>query len=264
MTLPAGGRLLRCLLIGMAWAHAQAGPPFRTDDPQPVDLGHVELYLFSSGQRTTGNHSGIGPALEFNAGILPDTQVHVVVPWAYDRTQGVPTQSGLGDLEVGLKYRFLHETAALPQVGVFPLVEIPTGRSEQGLGSGHTQVLLPVWVQKGWGPWTTYGGCGWWRNPGAENRNWHYAGWLVQRDLGEKVTLGAEVFRATAATVTGRASTGINVGGQVNVSEKHHVLFSVGRNVSGDRQSTFYLGYQLTAGPFGALRDWLRPGHPHT
>lgn len=239
-----------------------AGPPFHTDDPEPVELGHLELYLFAAGVRAQGS-SGAGPALEFNYGILPDTQFHLVVPWAYDRPRGQPSQGGMGDTELGVKFRFLHETATLPQIGVFPLVELPTGNPDRGLGSGHTQVYLPVWLQKAWGPWTTYGGYGWWRNPGAGNRNWTYAGWLLQRELGEKLTLGAEAFRTSAPAWGAQSAAGINAGGQVNLSKAHHVLFSAGRQVSGAAQTWFYLGYQFTAGPFGDLKEGFhhpRPG----
>jgi hypothetical protein len=229
-----------------------------------VDLGHLELYLFSAGQRLPGGNTGIGPAVEFNFGMLPDTQFHVIVPYAYNQPKGTPAQDGLGDTEVGIKYRFLHETDTLPQVGIFPMVELPTGKVDKGLGSGHTQVFLPIWGQKSWGPWTTYGGYGWIRNPGDGNRDWSYAGWLVQRDFGEKLTLGVEAYRNTAMTIGGLASTGFNAGGQLNLSEKHHILFSAGRNVIGEKQSNFYLGYQLTTGPFGSLGDWFRRGHPHS
>jgi hypothetical protein len=251
----------RPLLLLAMGLELSAGPPFLTDDPEPVDLGHLELYLFSMGGRIPGESSGFGPALEFNYGLLPDTQFHLIVPYAYDRTQGLPSQGGFGDTEVGIKYRFLHEAGGLPQIGIFPFVEIPTGDADKRLGAGHTRVYLPVWAQKAWGPWTTYGGYGWWRNPGDGNRNWTYAGWLLQRDLGEKLTLGAEAFRTTAMTWTGQASTGFNMGGQVNLSAKHHFLFSAGRNVTGETQTYFYLGYQLTAGPLGNLGDWFHRPH---
>ena len=264
MTTYLGRKALRSLLLGLMWLPSYAGPPFKTDDPQPVELGHLELYLFSAGQHLPGSSTGIGPAVEFNYGILPDTQFHVIIPYAYNRSQDTLTQSGVGDTELGVKYRFVHETDTLPQVGLFPLVEIPTGSAGKGLGSGHTQIYLPVWVQKSWGPWTTYGGYGWWRNPGAGNRDWSYAGWLVQRDLGEKLTLGMEAFRNTALTMGGQASTSFNAGGQVNLSEKHHILFSAGRNVTGDKQSIFYVGYQLTTGTFGSLGDWFRQGRTHS
>lgn len=250
-----------CLLVAMGVsACLTAGPPFRTDDPEPVALGHFEAYLFAAGAREPGHSSGLGPALEFNYGVLPDTQFHLVVPSAYDRLEGGPSRRGLGDLEVGVKVRLLEETPDLPQVGLFPLVELATAGA--GLGAGHTQVYLPLWLQKAWGPWTTYGGVGWWRNPGRENRNWTYLGWLLQRDLGERLTLGAEAFHTTATTVSDRPASGINAGGQVNVTPRHHVLFSLGRNVSGGAQTFAYLGYQLTGEGFGDLRHWLGRDRP--
>jgi hypothetical protein len=260
-------RIAIALMLGALGVELAAGPPFRTDDPEPVELGHLELYLFSLGQRLPGDSSGFGPAVEFNYGILPDTQFHVIVPYAYDRSQGLPSQGGLGDTEVGLKYRFLHESENLPQVGIFPFVEIPTGNADRRLGAGHTQVYLPIWLQKAWGPWTSYGGYGWWRNPGDGNRNWTYTGWLLQRDLGEHLTLGVEAFRTTAMTWSGLAATGFDVGGQVNLTPMHHLLFSAGRNVTGATQTYFYLGYQLTTGTFGNLGDWFnhsRSGGTHS
>ncbi|HZU54111.1 MAG TPA: transporter [Holophagaceae bacterium] len=252
-------RVLACFLLCAGFCFpAWAGPPFKTDDPAPVDLGHLEFYAFAAGQRGTGDSSGAGPAFEFNYGILPETQFHIVVPVAYDRPEGGPSQRGLGDTEVGFKVRFLKETDTLPQIGIFPLVEIPTGDAEKGLGAGHTQVYIPIWIQKSWGAWTTYGGYGWWRNPGEGARDWSYAGWLLQRDLGQRLTLGGELFHTTASTADGRSSNGFNLGGQVNFGEKHHLLFSAGRNFSGETQSYFYFGYQLTTGTFGNLGDWFR------
>lgn len=250
--------MLKHLACFLACAALCAGPPFKTDDPEPVELGHLEFYVFAAGQRTAGDSSGLGPAVEFNYGILPETQFHLVLPLAYDRPEGGPSQRGLGDTEVGFKVRFLTETDTRPQIGVFPLVEIPTGNADKNLGAGHTQVYLPIWVQKSFGPWTTYGGYGWWRNPGAGNRDWSFAGWLLQRDLGEHVTLGGELVHSTAATLDGQASDAVDLGGQVNFGEKHHLLFSLGRAFHGDRQTSFYLGYQLTTGTWGNLGDWFR------
>lgn len=121
-------KALRPLFLGLLGVAAHAGPPFRTDDPQPVDPGHLELYLFAAGQRAAAGSTGVGPAVEFNYGILPDVQFHAIVPYAYNRPQDAPARAGLGNTEAGSKVRFIHETATLPQVGIFPLVEISTGR----------------------------------------------------------------------------------------------------------------------------------------
>lgn len=169
-------------LLAIIATSARAGPPFRTDDPEPVEYRHSEIYVVwegTSGHVAPDADTGSLPQLEFNYGILPDVQLHVIAPFAYLSTAGGRTLRGYGDTEVGVKYRIVHEAKSLPQVGIFPLIELPTGDAARGLGSGHTQVFLPVWVQKSWGDWTSYGGAGWWRNPGAGQRNWTYLGWLA-------------------------------------------------------------------------------------
>ena len=77
---------------------------------------------------------------------------------------------GYAYTELGLKYRFVQETENFPQIGIFPIVEIPTIKNNE-FGNGMTQVYIPVWAQKSWGNLTTYGGGGYWINPGANNRN---------------------------------------------------------------------------------------------
>ncbi len=84
----------------------------------------------------------------------------MIVPLAYNHPKGEATQYGLGDMELGVKYRFLHEIETTPQAAVFPIVLLPTGNDKKGLGEGYVQVLLPLWIQKNWGPWTIYGGGG--------------------------------------------------------------------------------------------------------
>ena len=148
---------LIALCVGMNMTLATgtfAGPPFLTDDPEPVDYQHWETYLFTLGDYS-GGYTVEGPALELNYGVLPDTQLHLVVPLTTVSGGSTPTVFGLGDTEFGIKYRFLHETNGWPQIGIFPMAELPTGDSDRGLGNGRTWFRLPLWLQKSWGPWTT-------------------------------------------------------------------------------------------------------------
>jgi hypothetical protein len=140
-----------CLNLILA-THAFAGPPFLTDDPEPVDYQHWEAYLFANGDHTSGGYIINGPAVELNYGVLPDTQLHLIVPMTTVGSGGVPTVSGLGDTEFGIKYRFLHETNGWPQIGIFPMAELPTGDADRGLGNGRTWFRLPLWAQKSFGP----------------------------------------------------------------------------------------------------------------
>jgi len=86
--------------------------------------------------------SGTAPHFEINYGIFPEMQIHIIVPLAFSHPKIGNSAYGPGDVELGLKYRFVNETSSMPQVGVFPLLEIPTGNAEKGLGSGNAQVFI--------------------------------------------------------------------------------------------------------------------------
>ncbi len=163
---------------------ALAGPPFLTDDPEPVDYHHWEFYLASIQQYIPGESDATLPHIEVNYGAIPNLQLHLVAPMGYINGPDGP-KYGYSNTELGIKYRFVRETDNVPQLGVFPLVEVPTGDKAQDLSNGAAQVYLPVWIQKSWGKFTTYGGSGYWLNYGPESKNWLFAGWLAQYDLSD-------------------------------------------------------------------------------
>ena len=228
---------------------ARAGPPFLTDDPEPVDFRHWEAYLFASGDRTDTGNAVNAPAAELNYGILPDTQLHLVVPLASVTAPGGAGESGLGDAEFGIKFRFAHESATAPQAGIFPMIELPTGSAARGLGNGRAWYRLPLWLQKSWGSWTTYGGGGIALNSAPGQRNHGFAGWLLQRDLGPHLTLGGEVYSEEAEAAGGRGFTAANLGGSWNLTGHTSILFSVGRSFHGERHTLWYISLYRTWGP---------------
>lgn len=120
-------------LAVLAPATAWAGPPFITDDPETVEYQHGEFYIASQYANNKDSKEGTAPHFEFNYGIIPDVQLHLLVPLAFVHPNGGPTMYGFGDTEVGVKYRFLHETDSVPQVGTFPIVHLPTGDSDRAV-----------------------------------------------------------------------------------------------------------------------------------
>ncbi|MBF0527000.1 MAG: transporter [Deltaproteobacteria bacterium] len=229
---------------------AWAGPPFLTDDPEPVEYKHGEVYLATQFRydRDAGKSMTL-PHMEVNYGLLPNLQIHLITPFAYIRPTGGDAHYGYGDTEVGAKYRFIQESELCPMVATFPLLEIPTGNKDNGLGSGEVQAFIPLWLQKSWGPWTTYGGGGYWINPGAGRNNYGFFGWAVQRELTKQLTLGTELYHKMSSEDGGESETGFNVGAIVNFTENHHLLFSAGRDISGSNLFSGYLAYQFTFGP---------------
>jgi len=253
------------LLVGAPMANA--GPPFITDDPEPVELHHWEVYIFSLYTRTHHDDFAQVPAVEVNYGPLENVQLHVIAPLTISESDAEPAHYGYGDTELGLKYRFIQESDWLPQVGTFPLVEVPTGDSGRGLGNGQTQIFVPVWLQKSFGKdkeWTSFGGGGLWYNPGPDHRNFWRLGWELQRDFGEHFTFGGEVYHETpsaqfpnsaslpgslptiAAPAGAHGHTAFNLGGYINFDEHHHLLFSAGRDIDGPIRFASYLGFQFT------------------
>ena len=243
---PGLRRAALAAVLLLAPARGQAGPPYLTDDPEPVEHRHWEFYVASQDALTADTASGTAPHLELNYGVLPGVQLHVIVPLAYARPSGGPTSFGIGDAELGVKVRLLGEGRRRPMVGIFTQFELPLGDASRGLGTGHLHVLIPLWLQKSFGPWTTYGGGGYWINPGEGNRNYWFAGGLVQRRLSDLAALGAEVYYTTPDEVGGRSSLSFNLGLVVDLSERHHLLVSAGRSIVGDTRFQAYLGYQLT------------------
>lgn len=223
-----------------------AGPPFVTDDPVPTDYQHWEVDFFSTYNRTDDSTGGALPALEVDYGLLPDLQLHLITPAAYGRETGGHAEYGYGDTEIGAKYRFIHEKNWVPDVAIFPLVELPTGDEQRGLGNGKAQIFIPVWLQKTFGPWTTFGGGGFWHNPGDENRDFWLVGWELQRDFGKHLTVGGELYHATSSASGENGHTAFNLGGFWNLDEHRHVLFSFGRDIDGPTRFACYLGLQLT------------------
>jgi hypothetical protein len=226
-----------------------AGVPFVTDDPETVERGHFEIDAAASGTVRQGSHFGMLPGVEVNYGLLDNLQVSAKVGMSFMHETGERTHYGFGDTELGVKYRFLTEDDAgwRPQVAFAPSVTLPTGNQQLGLGDGHAHVLLPLWVQKSIGDWTTYGGGGYVVNSHAEPKGYWTAGWVVLRKLGEKLQLGGEVFYTGAASVTDPSSVAFNLGGIYGLTEHDRILFSVGRgltHVSDTNRFSYYIGYQ--------------------
>src|SRR5579864_1055972 len=105
---------------------AWAGPPFRTDDPEPVEYQRWEFNGFSQATHVRGDTSGALPGVEVNYGAVPDVQLHILAQAGFDKPSGGRWHSGFGDTEFGVKYRFVQEDPAgwRPMVGIFPAIDV--------------------------------------------------------------------------------------------------------------------------------------------
>src|SRR4030088_2613598 len=87
---------------------ALAGPPYLSDDPEPTDYKHYEIYTFSNGTATRDGRSG-EMGIDFNYGAAPDLQLTATLPAGFESQNGSHTNVGPSNIELAAKYRFLRQ-----------------------------------------------------------------------------------------------------------------------------------------------------------
>ena len=217
------------LATGALAAPANAGPPFLTDDPEPTDLRHWEIYapLFEIEGKNENYEGSLGA--EFNYGAAPDLQITLGIPFAYSHDHG-GVHAGLGDLEVSAKYRFYHDESAGIQLAAFPGISLPI--ATRGLGSDHVTAFLPIWGQKDFDHWSIFGGGGYAINSGTGNRNYWTGGIALTHEVSDSLLMGIEADRQGADEVGGRASTSLGIGAIVQLPRPFRLLASAGPTFS--------------------------------
>jgi hypothetical protein len=229
---------------------ALAGPPFVTDDPEPVDAQHFEITMAAQESLRAHGRTGSFPGVDINYGVVPDVQLHLGLSMPLAKDDGQSLHYGYGDTEVGVKVRFVEEEDAgwQPQVAIYPNLELPTGNARMGLGSGYQRVFLPVWLQKSFGDWTTYGGGGYWLNQHGDNRNYWFAGSVVQRKITDSLSLGGEIFEQGKQSSDTRVSAGYNIGVMIDIDAANHIIMSAGNGLYNSYSTnvfSYYAGYQV-------------------
>jgi hypothetical protein len=219
-----------------AAAPAFAGPPYLTDDPIPTDTGHWEIYAFSAGdgeRSTLDDESGF----DVNYGPVPNVQLTATLPLAISHDPASGWRSGTGDLELGVKYRFVDDGKNGLSAAIFPRVILPTSSV---LNGEKSRFLLPMWVEKDFeGGTSIFGGGGYEINPGPGNRNFWGEGLAVTQQLSKQLSLGAEISRQGPDTTDGTAQTSAGIGAILKLSA-HYALLASGGPTFADHRTGYH------------------------
>lgn len=203
---------------------AIAGPPYLTDDPIPTDLGHWEIYGFAAGEGF-GRSLDMDVGTDLNYGAVKDVQLTATLPLSFVRDE-TGWSRGSGDVELGVKYRVVHDERSGVSVAVFPRVILPTSWLA---ANGKTRILLPVWIGKDFAGGTSlFGGGGYLINPGPGNRNAWQAAAALTHDLGKDVSIGAEVAQQSPDTIGGTSQTRAGAGAIIHLAGPASLLLSGG------------------------------------
>lgn len=234
-------RFIATVVAGLgAGAVAFAGPPFVTDDPEPTDEGHYEVYAFAQGSGARdGTSASFG--IDFNYGAASDWQLTAVVPIELDSPVSGPDVAGIGNIELAAKYKFLHQEDVGWDVAVFPRVFLPSASAQ--VGDKQFSLLLPLWAGRDWGNWSTFGGGGCVLHRGGDAQDYCLAGWALTRRLLPNLTVGAEAVYQGADSKGGRVFTGAGAGLIYDVSENLHLLAYAGPGLQNAAENGRYSWY---------------------
>jgi hypothetical protein len=204
---------------------AIAGPPYSTDDPEPVEAGHWEIIPGVAGSHESGVTAG-ELAFDISYGLAEGVQLTLVAPVLYEHSQSL--RSGLGRVETEVKWRF-HEQrddSFVPEMAFAPTVIWPTAAA--GYDSDSASFLLPLWMHKDIGEWSVFGGGGYQINPDEHRRDSWEAGIAIARKLGERLEVGAELFHEKPDVPIERSFTILDVGVEWQLSQNWSLMGSAG------------------------------------
>lgn len=218
-------RSLAAFLLVSAASGAVAGPPYLTDDPVPTDTGHWEIYAFTAGE---GHRATLDEDVGFdlNYGPVKAVQLTATVPLSFSHDPFEGWRGGTGDLELGVKYRFIDDAKAGISAAIFPRAILPTASHAPG---GKVRFLLPLWIGKDFAGGTSlFGGGGYELNPGAGKQNFWQAAAALTHELDKNVSLGGELAWQQSDAVGGTNQFRAGLGGIFKISKHYSILVSGG------------------------------------
>jgi len=209
--------LLAAVLLWPSAAAAQQ--PFYTDDADVTPRGKVHFDFFNEydwlkdGQAPHQRQNTFN--VKMNYGLTDHLELDLDSPLLtiMNDASAVPRRpTGIGDTNMGFKYRFMpqREESSTPEVAIATYVEVPTGNTTTGLGSGLADLwiygVLQKWIVRDRVVLSVNGGYLFYGNTstgvvGITKARGHVAtmGASVIRKFTDKLSLGAEL---TAAATT--------------------------------------------------------------
>jgi hypothetical protein len=279
--------LLAAFLLA-ATAHAQGGPPFKTDDPETPGNQHWEINFGWLGGRNPGDGAYSIPDFDINYGLGDRIQLKYEIPIAVHEVRGttgnveqnsVPipgrVEVGLGESLLGVKWRFYQHTAGVStartsqgeapeanfSISTYPQLSLnnPTSSVRRGIVSSGPQFLLPMEANARIGPIRVDGELGYWFTDGNVPQSW-VRGAMVGHEFTRSTEAYVELYdQQDANRVNGLAKqrdATLGLGGRRALDKHHSVLLLLmgGRSfqkvVSGNGESSWiaYVGIQLLLG----------------
>ena len=221
-----------------------AQQPFYTDDADVTPAGKVHLETFDEydwlqhSQRPHRKQNTLNMRINYGLGNRLELDLDSpLIAIMNDTTASVHRPFGIGDTNFGMKYNIRPERGTSPALAVAGYIETPTGSSENGLGSGLTDIWVYGVVQKTVSPLLVLHLNGGYLFTG--NTSTGVVG--IAKARGHVATIGASIVR----TFTRTLDVGMEVTGAVAPNtnlQRAQLQFLVGGNYSVHEGLTLDIG----------------------
>ena len=227
---------------------AQGGPPMRTDDPGTPGNGNWEINTGITADRRAEERVFGAPEVDINYGAGKRVQLNFEIPWVVRGADRGPTQTGLGNSSVAVKWRFYEDEKRGFEISTYPRFDFnnPTASVRKGLADPGQRFLLPVEVSKRLGPIQVNPEAGYWFTQRGPDE-W-IAGIAFGHQATERLEVLAEEYNTGEVGGDYHEST-FGGGGRLRLGGPAVLIFMAGRSFegrsSGQPQLIGYLGLQL-------------------
>jgi hypothetical protein len=231
-----------------AAAYAQGGPPMITDDTGTVPKGHWEINSAFTLERGSDGSTYGAPLLDINYGISKNSQIKVEIPWLILGRNGERRISGLGNTNIGVRYRFRDETEnKRVAISIYPQIEFnnPTSSVRRGIVDKGPEFLLPLQWETHVGKYGVNGDAGYRFKRGTDEVIY---GVVVGREITESLQILGEIHGTTPTHIIGDSEVVYNFGSRVKLAEHFTLLLSAGSSLWRGHDPHFiaYAGLQTT------------------
>ncbi|MEP7211996.1 MAG: hypothetical protein ABI791_02915 [Acidobacteriota bacterium] len=242
-------RLAAILVIFVPAAlYAQGGPPMITDDTGTVPKGQWEIntaFTFETG--ADGDSFGV-PLLDINYGISKNSQIKVEIPWLVLGRNGERRISGLGNTNIGVRYRFRDETEhKRVALSIYPQIEFnnPTSSVRRGVVDKGPEFLMPLQWETHVGKYGVNGDVGYRFKRGSDEVIY---GVVVGRELTDSFQLLGEIHGTSPTHGFRESEVVYNIGSRVKLANHFTLLLSAGSSLWRGHDPRFiaYAGLQTT------------------
>jgi hypothetical protein len=175
-------------------AHAQGGPPYYTTDPGTPGNLNWEINFGYMPFLYNGNSITHTPDVDINFGVGDRIQLTYENAWLRVWNQGAPAKYGMGQDNVGVKWRFYDSGEDGMQFSIFPqgFINNPNHAVQRGITPPGSSFLFPVEFTKKIGPIDLNLETGYnFVHLGPDS--W-FTGMVIGHDVTKKLEVDAELF----------------------------------------------------------------------